>query len=161
VTAREMFGVTSQHFRLYARSSTNREKARGSVACPPLATASCVAYFPKQQVLLTRVRKWSWLKARAMNVAKRRGIRKATVTLVRRLAIIMHLTWSDGNGIRGDDSFCQPMERCPSRHDEPAEFGHGLVSTARHRSQSVLQIGPPCSSDPIVGGPPNRSRREE
>lgn len=31
------------------------------------------------QVLLTRVRKWSWLKAWAMNVAKRRGMRKAIV----------------------------------------------------------------------------------
>jgi transposase len=39
------------------------------------------------QVLLTRVKKWSWLKAWAMNVTKRRGIRKAIVALARRLAV--------------------------------------------------------------------------
>ena len=29
-----------------------------------------------------------------------------------------------------------------------------------HHSQSVLQMGPPCSSDPMVGGPKSRSWRE-
>lgn len=52
------------------------------------------------QVLLTRVRKWSWLKAWAMNVAKRRGLRKAIVALARRLAVIMHRMWSDGTEFR-------------------------------------------------------------
>lgn len=47
------------------------------------------------QVLLTRVKKWSWLKAWAMNVAKRRGQQKAIVALARRLAVIMHRMWSD------------------------------------------------------------------
>jgi hypothetical protein len=31
------------------------------------------------QVMLTRVQKWSWLKAWAMNIAKRRGQKKAIV----------------------------------------------------------------------------------
>jgi transposase len=48
------------------------------------------------QVLLTRVTKWSWLKAWAMNIAKRRGRQKAIVALARRLAVIMHRIWSDG-----------------------------------------------------------------
>ena len=48
------------------------------------------------QVMLTRTRKWSWLKAWAMNVAKRRGRLKAIVALARRLAVIMHRIWSDG-----------------------------------------------------------------
>lgn len=52
------------------------------------------------QVLLTRVTKWSWLKAWAMNVAKRRGLRKAIVALARRLAVIMHRMWSDGTEFR-------------------------------------------------------------
>jgi transposase len=42
------------------------------------------------QVLLTRVKKWSWLKARAMNVSRRRGLKRAVVALGRRLAVIMH-----------------------------------------------------------------------
>ncbi|TIR50594.1 MAG: IS110 family transposase [Mesorhizobium sp.] len=52
------------------------------------------------QVLLTNVRKWSWLKAWAMNVAKRRGRQKAVVALARRLAVIMHRMWSDGTQFR-------------------------------------------------------------
>ena len=35
-----------------------------------------------------------------MNVAKRRGLRKAIVALARRLAVIMHRMWSDGTEFR-------------------------------------------------------------
>ena len=52
------------------------------------------------QVLLTRVQKWSWLKAWAMAVARRRGLQKAIVALARRLAVIMHRLWSDGTEFR-------------------------------------------------------------
>ncbi|MDE2494393.1 MAG: IS110 family transposase [Alphaproteobacteria bacterium] len=52
------------------------------------------------QVMLTRVKKWSWLKAWAMNVAKRGGLRKAIVALARRLAVIMHRIWTDGTEFR-------------------------------------------------------------
>lgn len=52
------------------------------------------------QVMLTRTIKWSWLKAWAMNVAKRRGLQKAIVALARRLAVIMHRIWSDGTEFR-------------------------------------------------------------
>ena len=48
------------------------------------------------QVMLTRTIKWSWLKAWAMNVAKRRGRQKAIVALARRLAVIMHRIWCNG-----------------------------------------------------------------
>jgi transposase len=51
-------------------------------------------------VTLTRVKKWSWLKAWAMNLAKRGGHRKAIVALARRLAVIMHRIWSDGTEFR-------------------------------------------------------------
>ncbi len=61
------------------------------------------------QVLLTRVKKWSWLKAWAMNVAKRRGVRKAIVALARRLAVLMHRIWSDGTEFRWTkDPLVQP-----------------------------------------------------
>jgi transposase len=52
------------------------------------------------QSLLTRVQKWSWLKAWAMNVAKRRGLQRAVVALARRLSVIMHRMWSDGSEFR-------------------------------------------------------------
>ena len=56
--------------------------------------------FEAAQTLLTRVTKWSWLKAWAMNVAKRRGARKAIIALARRLAVILHRVWSDGTEFR-------------------------------------------------------------
>ena len=42
------------------------------------------------QVMLTRTTKWSWLKAWAMQIARRRGMKKAIVALARRLAVILH-----------------------------------------------------------------------
>ena len=39
--------------------------------------------------------KWSWLKPWAMNVAKRRGIKKSIIALARRMAVIMHRLWID------------------------------------------------------------------
>ena len=48
------------------------------------------------QVMLTRVKTWSWLKTWAVNIAKRRGLKKAVVALARRLAVIMHRIWADG-----------------------------------------------------------------
>jgi hypothetical protein len=50
--------------------------------------------------MLTRVTKWSSLKAWAMNIARRRGLQKAIVALARRLAVIMHRMWSDGTEFR-------------------------------------------------------------
>ena len=52
------------------------------------------------QVMLSRVKTWSWLRAWAMNVAKRREPQKAIVALARRLAVIMHRMWSDGTKFR-------------------------------------------------------------
>jgi transposase len=52
--------------------------------------------FEATQTLLTRVTKWSGLKAWATNVAKRRGARKAIIALARRLVVILHRVWSDG-----------------------------------------------------------------
>ncbi len=56
--------------------------------------------FEAAQVMLIRTLKWSWLKAWAMNVAKRRGLQKAIVALARRLAVIMHRIWCDGTEFR-------------------------------------------------------------
>ena len=52
------------------------------------------------QVMLTRTNKWSWLKAWAMQIARRRGMKKAIVALARRLAVIMHRIWVDGTVFR-------------------------------------------------------------
>jgi len=55
-----------------------------------------VMLYEAAQMLLVRSTKWSWLKAWAMQIARRRGIKKAIVALARRLAIIMHRIWVDG-----------------------------------------------------------------
>lgn len=38
----------------------------------------------------------SWLKAWGMQVAKRRGMKRAVVAVARRLAVVLHRMWSDG-----------------------------------------------------------------
>ena len=52
------------------------------------------------QSMLVRSAKWSWLKAWAMKIAKRRGMKKVIVALARRLAVIMHRMWVDGTEFR-------------------------------------------------------------
>jgi transposase len=52
------------------------------------------------QILLMRTTKWSWLKAWAMQIARRRGLKRAIVALARRLAVIMHRIWLDGSEFR-------------------------------------------------------------
>jgi transposase len=49
---------------------------------------------------MLRSKKWSWLKAWAMQIARRREMKKAIVALARRLAVIMHRIWVDGTEFR-------------------------------------------------------------
>ena len=55
-----------------------------------------VMLYEAAHIMLTRTNKWSWLKAWAMQVARRRGMKKAIVALARRLAVIMHRISVDG-----------------------------------------------------------------
>ena len=59
-----------------------------------------VMLYEAAQILLVRSVKWSWLKAWAMQIARRRGLKKAIVALARRLAVIMHRIWVDGTEFR-------------------------------------------------------------
>ena len=52
------------------------------------------------RILLVRVAKWSWIKAWAMKIARHRGMKKATVALARRLAVILYRIWVDGSEFR-------------------------------------------------------------
>ena len=52
--------------------------------------------FEAAGVLLTRVPKWSALKAWGIRLAKRNGLRKAKVAVARKLAVILHRMWVDG-----------------------------------------------------------------
>ena len=86
---------------------------------------------------MMRSKKWSWLKAWAMQIARRGGMKKAIVALARRLAVIMHRIWVDGTEFRWTreqaaatarnpyriksdrrkPEFHPTVERCPSRDD--------------------------------------------
>lgn len=56
------------------------------------------------QSVLTHSKKWSWLKAWTMRVAQRRGLRRATVALARRIAVILHRMWINGTDFRFNNS---------------------------------------------------------
>ena len=47
-------------------------------------------------VILSRVTRFSTLKSWAVQVAKRRGMRRAKVALARKLATVLHRIWADG-----------------------------------------------------------------
>jgi transposase len=49
---------------------------------------------------MLRSTKWSWLKAWAMQIARRRGMKRAIVALAPRLAVIMHRISVDGTEFR-------------------------------------------------------------
>ena len=52
--------------------------------------------FEAAGVLLTRIPKWSAVKAWGIRLAKRNGLRKAKVAVARKLAVILHRMWIDG-----------------------------------------------------------------
>lgn len=53
--------------------------------------------FEAATVLLTSVQTLSWLEAWAMNLGRRRGMKKAIVALSKRLAVILHRIWIAGS----------------------------------------------------------------
>jgi transposase len=67
-------------------------------------------------IMLTRYRGFSSLKAWGLKIAKKRGHKRACVAVARKLAVIMHAMWRDGTEFR----FKEPKElaesavkRCP------------------------------------------------
>jgi transposase len=56
--------------------------------------------FEAAGTLLTRVEKWSALKAWGLRLSKRSGLKKAKIAVARKLAIIMHRMWVDGTRYR-------------------------------------------------------------
>jgi transposase len=58
------------------------------------------ALYEAANVMLTRAGKFSTLKRWALEVAKRRGPRRAKVALARKLATVLHRLWVDGREFR-------------------------------------------------------------
>ena len=72
----------------------------GEVARPLAGTPVDVGVLYEAAQSMLYSKKWSWLKAWAMQIARRRGMKKAIVALARRLAVIMHRIWVDGTEFR-------------------------------------------------------------
>lgn len=58
------------------------------------------ALYEAANVLLARITRFSKLKRWGMDVAKRRGLKRAKVALARKLAVILHRMWVDGTTYR-------------------------------------------------------------
>jgi transposase len=56
--------------------------------------------FEAAGTLLTRVEKWSALKAWGLKIAKKCGMKKAKIAVVRKLTVIMHRMWMNGECFR-------------------------------------------------------------
>lgn len=82
------FGLTP---RKYQSGETDRD---GAISRAGDASVR-VALFEAAHVIMTRVAKWSKIKAWAMNVAKRRGAKRAKVALARKLGVVLHRMWVD------------------------------------------------------------------
>ena len=58
------------------------------------------ALFEAANVMLSRVTRFSALKAWALRIAKLRGLKRAKVALARKLAVVLHRMWVDGSEFR-------------------------------------------------------------
>src|SRR5436189_366961 len=80
--------------------------------------------FEAASVLLTRVPKWSALKAWGMRLAKRNGLRKAKVAVARKLAVILHRMWIDR-----------------TEFNWPCLIGLEACATAHHWARELIALG--------------------
>src|SRR6516164_9404258 len=86
------FGLTS------AKYQSGERDCPGAISRCGDEMMRTMLYEAAQSMLHSK--KWSWLKAWAMQIARRRGMKRAIVALARRLAVIMHRIWIDGTEFR-------------------------------------------------------------
>src|SRR5215208_2907569 len=87
------FGLTPKK---YQSGETDITGAVSRVGDPMVRTA----LYEGAHIMLTRAVRFSALKRWALEVAKRRGMRRAKVALARKLAVILHRMWIDGTTFR-------------------------------------------------------------
>jgi hypothetical protein len=90
------------------------------------------------QSMLTHSKKWSWLKAWGMRVAQRRGMRRATVAVARRLAVVLHRMWVDGTDFRWSNGSAAAVRE----RDDGADSGYRHEALA-HRIVADRVCWPP------------------
>jgi transposase len=62
------------------------------------------ALYEAANVLLGRTTRFSKLKRWGLDVAKRRGSKRAKVALARKIPVILHRLWIDGTTYRGSEA---------------------------------------------------------
>jgi transposase len=87
------FGLTPRKYQSGEVDRTGRISKVGDAAVR-------VALYEAANIMLTRAARWSSLKAWAMRVATRQGMKKAKVALARKLAVVLHRMWLDGTHFR-------------------------------------------------------------
>jgi transposase len=83
------FGLTPRCYQ-----SGEIDQSRGISKCGDSPVRTYL--FEAAGTLLTRVEKWSALKAWGLRLAKRNGLKKAKIAVARKLAVIIHPMWVDG-----------------------------------------------------------------
>src|SRR6266481_5676179 len=80
-----------------------RELVTGHIIAPAMRSnveMVRTALYEAANVLLARITRFSKLKRWGMDVAKRRGSKRAKVALARKIAVILHRMWIDGTTYR-------------------------------------------------------------
>jgi hypothetical protein len=72
---------------------------------------------PGGNVSLARITRFSKLKRWGMDVAKRRGSKRAKVTLARKIAVILHRMWLT---VQLTDGLTRSRSRCRYDEEKPA-----------------------------------------
>jgi len=94
-TVGALFGLTPKRYQSGETDVTGRISKIGDAAVR-------TALYEAANIILERPVKGGWLKAWALGVAKRAGMRKAKVALARKLAVVLHRMLVDGTPFRMD-----------------------------------------------------------
>ena len=87
------FGLTPKK---YQSGETDRDGGVSKVGDAMVRTA----LFEAAHIMLTRATRFSSLKHWALDVARRRGMKRAKVALARKLGVVLHRMWVDGTDFR-------------------------------------------------------------
>jgi hypothetical protein len=106
--------------------------------------------------LMGRVQRFSALKAWALRLAVRRGVKRARVALARKLAVILHRMWVDGTEFRWTRAYAarpgrtpEPAPEVPSRGRGGGRCRIGRRATGREHGR-VRQQDEPSTSERIM-----------
>ncbi len=88
-----LFGLTPKKYQ------SGETDVTGGITCVG-DTMVRTALYEAANILLSRVTRFSALKRWGMEVAKRRGLKRAKVALARKIGVILHRMWVDGTDFR-------------------------------------------------------------